>query len=112
MSAQLPPLESQRRHWIAKLTVGVPVHVPRSSVSVSPSRAVPPMVGATVLAGATGSTRPAAPDVAAVDPAALVAVTITRVVVPTSAGVSRYVAAVAPATSVQFAPAVSQRRHW
>ena len=94
------------------MIVGVPVQVPRSTVSVSPSRAVPPTVGATVFAGATGSTRPAAPDVADVDPAVFVAVTITRVVVPTSAGVSLYVVAVAPAMSAQFAPAVSHRRHW
>ena len=49
---------------------------------------------------------------AAVAPAAFVAVTTTRTVAPTSAAVSAYVALVAPAMSVQVAPVASQRRHW
>jgi hypothetical protein len=44
--------------------------------------------------------------------AAFVAETATRKVEPTSAEVTTYVVAVAPAMSAQFAPEASQRRHW
>src|SRR2546428_13290154 len=51
-------------------------------------------------------------EVAFVDPARFVAVTTTRSVWSTSMPRTPYVLPVAPATSVQFAPAVSQRCHW
>ena len=51
-------------------------------------------------------------ETAVVVPAALLAVTATRTVEPTSAPPSVYVAAVAPGTSTQVAPAESQRCHW
>jgi hypothetical protein len=57
-------------------------------VSVDPSLGVPEIVGAVVLAGASGSTTPVAAVAAAVLPAALVAVTTARIVLPTSAPVS------------------------
>jgi hypothetical protein len=79
---------------------------------VAPSCAVPAKVGAAVLAGAAGSTASVAALSAAVAPAALVAVTTTRTVWPTSAGESAYVEPVAPVTSTQPAPSASQRRHW
>ena len=51
-------------------------------------------------------------DVAAAEPPRCVAVTVTRSVLPTSAGLAMYVAAVAPSMSTQFAPLASHRRHW
>ena len=64
------------------MIVGVPVHVPRSAVSVSPSRVVPEIVGAAVLTGGAAATPAVAADVAGVAPAAFVAVTTTRIVAP------------------------------
>jgi hypothetical protein len=45
-------------------------------------------------------------------PATFVAVTATRIRVPTSVEVSVYAAPVAPAIAAQVVPARSQRRHW
>ena len=45
------------------------------------------------------------------DPLAFVAVTLTRIVPPTSLDVTRYVVAVAPEIPVQPAPETSQRCH-
>src|SRR5436190_22950369 len=67
MSAQLAPCESQRCHWLAYVIGVVPAHVPLSAASVSPSRAMPEIVGAAVLAGATADTAPVAVEVAVVD---------------------------------------------
>ena len=67
---------------------GVPVHVPRSTVSVPPSRVVPEIVGATVLTGGVAATRAVAAVVAVALPAAFVAVTTTRTVLPASVLVS------------------------
>jgi hypothetical protein len=89
----------------------VPVQVPRSVVSVCPSRTTPETLGAVVLAGATAATVAVWMLADAVGPAPLVAVTTARSVDPTSAPVGVYVVAVAPARSAQFAPAASQRRH-
>jgi hypothetical protein len=49
---------------------------------------------------------------AVAEPAVLLAVTETRIVTPTSADVSRYVALVAPVIAAQEAPVESHRRHW
>jgi threonine dehydrogenase-like Zn-dependent dehydrogenase len=56
----------------------VPVHVPRSAVSVAPSRAVPETLGALVLTGGAGSIGALAALAALALAAALVAVTTTR----------------------------------
>ncbi len=90
----------------------MPVQVPRVPVSVSPSRAVPEIVGAVVLTGGARATVAVAVVLAGVAPAVFVAVTTARIVLPVSAAVSVYVWPVAFAMSVQFAPAVSHRRHW
>jgi hypothetical protein len=50
-------------------------------------------------------------DVAAAEPAELLAVTATRRVPPTSAATTTYVGLVAPAMSPHPAPVESQRRH-
>jgi hypothetical protein len=52
-----------------------------------------------------------AAESAVAEPELLVAVTRARIVDPTSAAMSVYEAAVAPAMLTQLAPPVSQRRH-
>ena len=69
--------------------VGVPVQVPVEAATVAPSAGAPLIAGSTVLAGSVGRTIADAVEPAWADPAALVAVTTTRVVPPTSADVSR-----------------------
>jgi hypothetical protein len=69
------------------------------------------MVGSVVFDGGTPVTTAVALDVAGVEPAELAAVTTTRIVEPTSAEPSVYVADVCPEMFVQFAPVLSQRRH-
>jgi hypothetical protein len=112
IDVQVAPLASHRRHWYVYVTGAVPVQVPVVAVSVCPSCAVPEIVGNEVFAGATPVTTAVALDVAGVEPAAFAAVTTTRSVEPTSAGPTAYVAEVWPETFVQFAPVLSQRRHW
>ena len=51
-------------------------------------------------------------DVAEPEPAALVAVTLTRIFDPMSLPVKTYVLPVAPAMLVQFPPDLLQRSHW
>src|ERR687884_2385544 len=106
------PVDAQRRHWYAKVIVGVPVHVPTDALSVWPSTAVPEITGGDVFAGGAGVATTVAAELELAEPAAFVAVTATRNVEPTSPDTSWYVAPVAPATSEQFAPAESHRRHW
>src|SRR3954447_10091862 len=51
MSAQLPPVPSQRLHWYLKVIVPVPLHVPSLVVRVCPSVGVPVIVGGAVFVG-------------------------------------------------------------
>src|SRR6266487_381134 len=88
MSAQFPPLESQRRHWYEYVSGCVPVQVPVVVVRVCPSCVVPLTAGADVFAGGAAATTPVAADVAADEPAEFVAVTRTTTVEPTSADVN------------------------
>ena len=95
----------------------VPLHAPAEAVSVVFSCAVPVMVGALVFDGGvtTGEaavTVAVCAEAALALPALLVAVTLTRIVLPTSSLVSVYVEAAAGMMSTQFAPDVSQRLHW
>ena len=87
MSAQLAPRLLQRRHWRAKVIVGVPVHVPVPPVSVWPSVVVPVIAGRTVLSGGVAAITALAALVAGTEPAALLAVTTSRIVAPTSVDV-------------------------
>src|SRR4051794_16940290 len=112
MSAQPWPPASQRRHWYVNAIGSVPVHVPGSAVSVSPSRAVPATDGAAVGFGATGSTTPLMLDVAVAEPASFVAVTTTRNCDPTSAETGVYARAPAPGMSVHSPVSATQRCHW
>ena len=73
-----------RSHWYLK-EVGSLFHVPVEPVSLSPTLAVPVIVGSTVFTGAAEATRAVDVDVALVEPVLLVAVTTTRMVCPTSA---------------------------
>ncbi len=66
----------------------MPVHVPSVADSVSPSVAVPPIVGIAVFTGGVGATSSVAAEDASASPAAFVAVTVTRIVPPTSLAVS------------------------
>jgi hypothetical protein len=50
-------------------------------------------------------------EVASPDPSAFVAVTVTRMVCPTSADCTVYVLAVAPETATQLSPFASHRPH-
>ena len=65
-----------------------------------------------MFTGGSAATTAVWSDVACALPAPLVAVTRTRIVRPTSAGVSVYVVPVSPGMSAQFEPAASQRCHW
>jgi hypothetical protein len=71
-----------------KVMVGVPVQVPLLAVSVWPSAGVPEIVGRTVLTGGAALTVEVCTLVALELPATLVPVTTTRIVAPTSLGVS------------------------
>ena len=66
---------------------GVPAHVPRSAVSVSPSTRSPEIDGAAVLDGGAGATTALGGEVAVSVPPAFVPLTTTTIVWPTSAGV-------------------------
>ena len=68
------------------MIVGVPVQVPVVAESACSSVAVPEIVGSAVLTGGSGTTTAVWVDVALVLAAAFVAVTTTRIVLPTSAG--------------------------
>ena len=63
----------------------VPVQVPGSAVSVSPSSGSPEIVGAETLAGASACTSVVAGELTVALSASLVAVTTTTIAPPTSA---------------------------
>ena len=129
MSAQLAPVESQRRHWYEYVIGVVPLQLPGAAVSPDPTTIVPLIDGADVFAGAdppggVGSSPPPPPPSAGLGPTTavstealdplpnlLVAVTTTRRRYVTSAAESAYVFVVAPVTFVQVV-SDEQRRHW
>jgi hypothetical protein len=90
MSMQFAPAVSHLRHWYAYEIGCVPDQAPGSAVNVSPSCAVPEIVGTEVFAGGDGAacTTSVAAEEAVAAPAAFDAVTVTRMVEPTSAAVS------------------------
>ncbi len=90
----------------------MPVQVPLSPVSFWPSWAVPEIVGGAVFLGtAFAETTAVWADCAESEPSALVAVTRTRIVLPTSAPTSVYVFKVPLATLAQLSPLLLQRSH-
>ena len=88
----------------------MPVHVPGSAVSVSPTCSSPVIVGGTVLTGGAGTTVGALAELSL--PASFVAVTTTTTAWPWSSSVTVYVGSVAPSMSTQSVPSSSQRCHW
>jgi len=64
---------------------GVPAHVPVLALSVWPSVAVPVIAGAAVLDGASAAMTPVGSEAIEAEPAELLAVIVTRNVVPASA---------------------------
>ena len=91
------------------MIVGEPVQVPFVVVSTCPSRAVPETAGMTVFVGGTAVMTALCVVVEDVEPAAFVAVTVPRIVLPTSVAVRVYVVPVCPAIVTQLEPAASQR---
>jgi hypothetical protein len=112
MLAQPPPLELQRCQTRVYVIGVVPDQVPLPDVSTEPTEALPEMVGAVVFTGAPPVTTAVAADSAVAEPSALVAVTATRIVDPTSAETSAYELFVAPVIAAQEAPTLLQRLHW
>src|SRR5262245_40030417 len=108
-AAQEPPAWLQRSQ--CRLVVSASVHSPVFAVSVCPSRASPVTAGAVVLAGAAGSTSGLAAERALVVPPALLALTRTRMVEPTSSWSSVYVLSSSLASGTQLEPDPSQRCH-
>ena len=93
-------------------------------MSVFPCCGVPVITGRAVFTGGraagggggggggAAATMPVGLLVASVEPEAFVAVTVTRILLPTSPTPSVYCWPVLPPTEAQFAPAVSHRFHW
>ena len=90
----------------------MPPQAPLVAVRVCPSCAVPETVGAPVFDGGAAATVAVADEVALLEPAEFDAVTVTRIVEPTSELLAAYVCAVAPPMSAQLPPLASQWRHW
>jgi hypothetical protein len=110
IGVQALPLLSQRCHWCA-YEVGAFVQMPGEVESVWPSFAVPEISGGVRLAGGGGTTTLVAALVTELLPALFDAVTLTRIVFPTSVAASRYCDPVAPVIAAHAPPAVSQRFH-
>src|SRR4249920_3273122 len=97
----LPSLE--RCHCCA-YAFPMPVHVPWVEVSVTPRRAAPAIVGATVFTGGELGIGWVAALATAAVPSALVAVISTRSSSPSSATPTVYVERFAPVTDVHVLP--------
>ncbi len=89
-----------------------PVQVPLLAKSVPPVDSVPEIEGRKEFAGAVPAIREDGSETAVAEPKSFVAVTATRSLEPMSVADGRYVLVIAAAMSVQFAPPLSQRRHW
>jgi hypothetical protein len=104
IAAQLLPVSSQRLHPNA-CPVGLPLHEPFAAVRVEPTCGAPEMVGACVVPGVVAAAMTAVgADVEDADPSALLAVTVTRRVCPTSADPTVYLLAVTPVIAVHASP--------
>src|SRR5512132_288281 len=109
MPVQLPPTESQRRHWYAYACGCPPDHEPRFAVSVWFCCGTPEIVGGLVLAGgpavADAWTTPGVGfELALAVPSAFDAITRERMRWPTSARRSTSVRRVSPGMVVQLTP--------
>jgi hypothetical protein len=83
MSAQELPPASHFRHWYEKTGLE-PLHVPVVAVSVPATMGVPLIVGGVTFFGAAAPITGVAFDVPGAEPSGVVAVTTTRMVLPTS----------------------------
>ena len=95
--------------------MGLLVQEPWTSVSVWPCLAVPVIVGGLVLDGGSGSTTAVASELAALPaPPALLAVSSTLSLWPTSPSTGTYSCLVAPEMGVQLArvPSPLHCSHW
>jgi hypothetical protein len=110
IGSHAPPVASHRSHWYTNVRGPVPVQVPGSTASVSPTRGVPVTAGAAVLRGASPAIGSVGADSTVFVPAELVAVTRTRRLVLTPSATGVHVAAVAPSMGTH-APD-PQRSHW
>jgi hypothetical protein len=90
---------------------GVPLHVPVLTLSSCPSTALPEITGRAVFFGGTGATGTVFSEVASVEPAELLAVTMTRIWEPMSMKRSLYSEVVAE-TMLAHSDSGSQRCHW
>jgi hypothetical protein len=95
----------------------VPDQEPLEPFNVEPWLALPVTVGRVVSEGGVaaegeGATAGVCAEVANLEPDEFVAVTTTRMVLPTSLDMSRYVGLFAPETEAHPEPLGSQRRHW
>ena len=87
-AAHAAPELLQRCQTMEEVSIGVvPVQVPAVAVSVIPTRGVPVTVGAAVFTGGAAVTATWV-ELAVAGPTLFVAVTVTRTLVPMSAGVS------------------------
>jgi len=110
--AQAAPPASQRRQLRVNVNGAVPDQAPSVALRICPSRTVPEMTGrppGSFVGGANGATTAVAGEATLADPSRFDAVTVTRIVLPTSAVTSVYVAALAPAITAQAPPVASQR---
>ena len=93
--------------------IGVaPVQVPLSAKRTEPTVAEPEIDGRTVLTGAAPVRTLDGSETAVAVPKVFVAVTAIRNREPKSSDVGMYELSVAAATSLQFEPELSPRRHW
>src|SRR5919198_1486440 len=104
------PLASHFCHWYVKIGFE-PVQSPGRAVSVPPTTGVPEIVGGRTFFGAAAPTTGVGSDVPGAEPSGVVAVTVTRTVLPTSPEASLYVPAVLPAMFVHPPPPEPQRFH-
>src|ERR671936_293492 len=115
MSEQAPPVESHCCHCRLTVIGADPLNEGSPAVSVCPSIAVPEIVVVPVWLTPTAWTTPVGSDVTASTrppgKAALLPVTTSRIVCPTSLELNTNVVPVAPTISTHAAPAESQRSH-
>ena len=117
-ASAFPPSVPHRFHWYAYEIGVTPLHEPEDTLRVAPWTGEPEMRGSAVFFGAEPSvTRAVGFEAAVALPEPLLAVTRTRMRVPTSEDVSVSVEAFAPPIAAQLLPSalppsVPQRTHW
>jgi hypothetical protein len=104
------PVASQRCHSRVNVIAAVPDQLPSVVLRVWPSRTVPETTGRRSLSGgASGAMTAVAGELVLADPSTFVAVTVTRIVLATSAAASVYEVPLAAGIGLHAAPLASQR---